>query len=138
MTRTLTCVSGLLFFAIACSEAPEVPSVTAAPETDVEASEPIQVAETPRIALGSAVDAAEAKAWIAEATATAATQHDEDLDALLVAIHTTADGHERGPLIARYLAAAERSSPEALSVAKSRLASSFDTTYVTRTEGAVR
>ena len=107
---------------------------------NVEESEPITGAvEAPRVALGAAIDAAEARALLAEVPpAKADSLNAEDLDALLPAIHAAGSGAERGPLIARYLAAAERLSPEELSAAKARLANSFDASAVTDTKGAIR
>jgi hypothetical protein len=61
-------VIGYVFFAIGCSSAPEeLPGVTAAPETNVEASEPIVDAPAAGVAVGAAIDAAEARALL-EAT----------------------------------------------------------------------
>jgi hypothetical protein len=59
-------VIGYVLLALGCSAAPEdLPGVSAAPETNVEASEPVVDAPAARVAVGEPIDAAEAKALVA-------------------------------------------------------------------------
>jgi hypothetical protein len=96
----------------------------------------LQAAEVPRVALGSALDAAQARALLA---AVPKATEIEDMDALLASIHATSDSAERGKRIGRYLAvAAEQLPADELQAARTRLAASFEGKNVTSKRGAIR